>query len=160
MRRFWARLEWFFDKMIVPALLVLLVIVIADIFFTGFKYEYERYFLYADLVVLSIFVGDLSFKFRRAASWGGFLRREWLEIIAVMPFFWIFRLLEGAIRIGELAQEILHLIARGGRFARLFAAFSVVVPRHERFAKFLSKVTRTERFEEAVKFYRHPDEDE
>ncbi len=155
----WSALERFFDKMILPALLVLVFIVIADVFFTDFKYEYEIYFLYADLAVLSIFVGDLSFKFKRAKSWEGFLRREWLEVIAVLPFFWIFRLLDSVIRLGELAQEILHLLARSGRFVRLFAAFGVVTSRHKRFSDFVEKITRTNRFEEATKFYKHPEED-
>lgn len=160
MSGFWKKVEWFFDKMIVPALFLILAIVVADLFFTEFKYEYERYFLYADLLVIGTFLGDLSFKFRRAASWKGFLKREWMEIIAIMPFFWIFRLVESIVRIGELVQEILHLIARGGRFMRLAAVFNISVSRHERFADFLERIVDIERFEEAVYFYRHPHEDD
>lgn len=160
MKRFWRRLEWGFDKLIVPALLVLIVIVVADVFFTDFKYQYESYFLYADLAVLFVFVGDLSFKFKRARSWGSFLRREWLEIIAVMPFFWIFRLLENVIRLGELAQEILHLVARGGRFVRLFAALKINIARHERFRSFVEKITGVKISEKTAKFYSHPEDED
>lgn len=152
------KLESFFDRMIVPALLVLILIIVADIFFTEFKYSYERYFFYADLFVLGVFVGDLSFKLRAASTFEGFLKDEWLEIIAVVPFFWIFRLLESVVRIGEIIQEILHLVARGGRFARLFAAFNISASRDDRFAMFLRKITRTDWFDEAAKFYRHPKE--
>jgi len=159
MRGFWKQVEQFFDRMIVPALLMILIIVVADIFFTDVKYSYEQYFFYADLFVIGTFVGDLSFKFKRAASWKGFLRNEWLEIIAIVPFFWIFRLVESIVRIGELVQEIIHIIARGGRLVRLAAAFKVTVDRHERFAEFIGKLFDRERFEEAVKFYKHPDEE-
>lgn len=153
-------LENFFDRMILPALMVLLVIVIADLFFTGYKYQYETYFLMADLAVLLVFIGDLSFKFRRAASWEGFLKEEWLEIIAVMPFFWIFRIIEGVVRLGELAQEVLHLIARSGRFVRLFAAFNIATgARDQRFRNFLKRLTGSERFDDASRFYRHPDDE-
>ncbi len=155
----WSRVERFFDLMIVPALLVLVVIVVADIFFTDFKYTYETYFFYADVLVISIFVGDLSFKFKRAKNWKGFLRREWLEILAVIPFFWIFRLVDSVVRVGELLQEIVHLVARGGRLMRLFAALGLVTSRHERFSEFLRKVTGTDRFEDAAEFFKHPYED-
>ncbi len=150
--------EKFFDKMIVPALLVLVVIVVADIFFTDLKYEYETYFFYADVLVISIFVGDLSFKFRRASDWPGFLRREWLEILAVIPFFWIFRLVDSVVRIGELVQEIVHLVTRGGRFVRLFAALGLVGSRHERFSRFLERILKTARFRDASEFFKHPNE--
>lgn len=153
------RVERFFDRMIVPALLLLVVIVVADLFFTEFKYEHEAYFFYMDLVVLGVFVGDLSFKFHEAKNWEGFLKNEWLEIIAVTPFFWIFRLVESVVRIGEIVQEVLHLFARGGRFARLFAAFSVTNSRNERFANFVKMITGSERFEKAADFYRHPREE-
>lgn len=152
----WKKIEAFFDTMIVPALLVILVIVVADVFFTDFKYQHETYFFYADLFVIGVFVGDLSFKFKRAASWKGFLRKEWLEIIAVFPFFWIFRLIESVARIGELVQEIIHLIARGGRFARLFAALGLVGTRENRFSAFLERLTGSEKFKDAAKFFRHP----
>ena len=160
MRPFSKKLEWFFDKMIVPALLVLLVIVIVDVFYTGLKYEYSTEFLAADLFVLFVFAGDLSFKFRRAASWQGFLRREWLEILAVIPFFWVFRLIESVARIGELVQEIIHLVARGSRLARLFAVFGLVGTRHNRFQDFLKRISKSDRFHEAAKFFQHPHEAE
>ena len=158
MKEIWEHVENFFDKMIVPALIVLLIYVIVDVFFTDFKYSYENYFFYADMFIISIFVGDLSFKFKRAASWKGFLRREWLEIIAIIPFFWIFRLVESIARVGELVQEIIHIVTRGGRLARLLAALGLVGTRDNRFANFVRKITGSERFEEAAKFFSHPKE--
>lgn len=158
-RGFWKNLELFFDKLIIPALLVLLVIVIADLFFNDFKYEYENYFLYADLVVLFIFVGDLSFKFKKAKSFANFLSREWLEIIAVIPFFWIFRLIETIARVGELVQEIIHLVARGGRFFRLFAAINVALPRHERFREFMGKIPVLRKLEHWAEVFKHPSDE-
>lgn len=62
--------------MIVPALLVLMAIIVADLFFTEIKYEYEHYFFYADLGVIPVFLGDLSFKFKRATTWKEFLKHE------------------------------------------------------------------------------------
>lgn len=150
------KLEVFFDRMITPALLALVVIVVADIFFTDLKYEYEMYFLYLDIFVISIFVGDLSFKFKRAANWKGFLRREWLEILAIIPFFWIFRLIESIVRVGELLQEFIHLIARGGRLVRFLAVFNLTASRHERFKKLLDKLNKNKRFEEAAEFFKPP----
>jgi len=156
MKEFWKRIEILFDKLIVPALVVLLIIVVADIFFTEFKYKHEIYFLYADIAVITVFVGDLSFKFKRAKNWQGFLKKEWLEILAVIPFFWIFRLVESVVRVGELLQEIIHLVARGGRFVRLFAALGLTSSRHERFSEFLRKITGTDRFEDTAEFFKHP----
>lgn len=158
MNKYWRKLESFFDMMIVPALLVLLVYVVVDVFFTDFKYAYETQFFYADLFVISVFLGDLSFKFKRATSWKGFLKREWLEILAITPFFWVFRLIEGIARVGELVQEIIHIATRGGRLARLFAAIGLVGTRSNRFTNFVRKITGSDRFEEASKFFQHPKE--
>jgi len=158
MNDFWRKVELFFDKLIAPALILLLFYVIVDVFFTEFKYRHEPYFLFLDLTIISVFVGDLSFKFKRAANWKGFLKDEWLEILAIVPFFWIFRFIESVVRVGELAQEIIHLFARGGRLVRLFAAFGLTGTRSKRFADFIERVTRSRRFEEASKFFRHPNE--
>lgn len=158
MEEFWKNLEKFFDRMIVPALLVLIVIVVADVFFTDYKYVYEQQFFYADLFVIFVFVGDLSFKFKHAKSTKKFFRHEWLEILAVIPFFWVFRLIESVARVGELVQEIVHLVTRGGRIARLFAALGLAGTRENRFKQFLNKIFRSDRFEKAASFFRHPDE--
>lgn len=159
MHNFGKKAEHFFDRMITPALLLLVLIVVTDIFFTEIKYAYENYFLLMDLTVIFIFLGDLTFKFERARNWKGFLKHEWIEILAIIPFFWIFRLLESVVRVGELVQEIIHLITRGGRLTRLFAVFSFTGLRSEQFKEFLKKVTRSERFERAADFFKHPNED-
>lgn len=158
MNSFWEKLELFFDRMIAPALIILLIIVIFDIFLTELKYAYENYFLYADILVISIFLGDLSFKFKHASNIKGFLSKEWLEILAIIPFFWIFRLVESIVRIGELLQEIIHLFARGGRLVRFFAVFSFTGSRHQRFERFMKKLTGSDRFKEAANFFKHPEE--
>ena len=166
MGRLQKKLELFFDKMIVPALLMLLVIVVADLFFHDFKVEYKNYFNYGHYFIYFVFLGDLSFRFKKAKTFSEFLHKEWIEILAITPFFYVFRVIESIVRLGELGQELLHLLSRSSRFARLasrttrlFAGVETLKTRDERFRDFLNRIPLIHRLEKWAELFKHPDED-
>lgn len=155
------KIEKVIDALIVPALLGVAVILTLELFFTDFAHHHHKLINYADYTIIAIFAVDLSFKFRRASTWEGFLKEHWLEIIAIMPLFLVFRVftflrvLSGA----ELGQEAAHLAegARSGRLTSIFRAGEA--SRSARFARFIRPISRSPRLAKAAEFFKHPNED-
>ena len=110
------KIEVIVDKIIPYLVLILLILIIGE--FTHYKLieKNENIILIIDYIVVLFFIFDLSFKYYRVRNAKTFIKRYWLDIIAVFPFFLIFRLVEEVIiffRISsELAesQKILHRI--------------------------------------------------
>lgn len=159
MNRYLEKLERITDALIVPSLLLILIIVVLELFFTKTAHHYDTWINMADTVVISVFVVDLSFKFHRASNWEGFLKNNWLEIIAITPLFYVFRFVE-ALRLAstaEIGQEGAHL-AEGARSSRFTSYFrSANIARAPRFGRFIRAISRAPRFAAAANFFEHPD---
>ncbi|MBI4141454.1 hypothetical protein HY484_00855 [Candidatus Woesearchaeota archaeon] len=105
-------IEHIVDKTI-PFLVVLLaLLIIAD--FTMDIHKFEPWVSYADWLIVGFFVIDLSFKWRHVRKVTKFLKLYWLDILAVFPFYLIFRayvaiadIIVAGERIKE-AQQIAH----------------------------------------------------
>lgn len=159
MRPVLEKIELWTDRLIVPALLAVLFIVVAELFFPDFAHDVHSEIVLLDNIVIGIFVIDVLFKLHRASTWRGFLRNHWLEVIAIMPFFLVFRLVEGifiATDIVDLGQHTAHLAegARSGRLAELFR--SPELTRSSRFAGVMRAIARTPRFAKAAEFFESP----
>ena len=88
------KIEVIVDRLIPPLLAALLVVIVGELFFS---HQFEWYKHYADLFdsfVILVFAADLGFKYSRIRKLPTFAKKYWLEIIATIPFFLIFRLLE------------------------------------------------------------------
>ena len=160
MRPFFEKVEKTADALIVPALLVVAVILTLELFFTDLAHDYHSLINYADYMIIGIFATDLSFKLYRASTWKGFLKNHWLEIIAIMPFFMVFRFFEFLrfLSTAELGQEAAHL-AEGTRSGRLTEFFRTSeAARSSRFTRFIRPISRSPRLAEAADFFKHPDE--
>lgn len=153
------KIEIIADKLIVPALLLVLVIVVLEVFFTETAHHYDTWLNFADLVVILIFTTDLSFKFHRASNWEGFLREHWLEIIAIMPLFYAFRIFEvfAIASTAEVGQETAHLAegARSGKFTEFFRSSNIASS--TRFGRYVRVLSRAPRFGRAVEFFKSPE---
>lgn len=187
MKRWMHKIEVIVDKAITPCLLVLLVVIVLELGFHDFVEHYHlgHYIEIADYIVIGVFVVDLIFKFNRVRKIPLFLRKYWLDIIAVFPFFLIFRAFElaagafsAAVSEGaQTAQAIVHegleiekegakllregekLAKEGSRIGRWAERFSKL-SRESRFMRFLRPILRLPRFAKAapdvVKFYEKP----
>ena len=93
-KRVYHDLEKFVDVSIGPALIILLVIITIEIFFHNIADKFHHDILVLDYYILGLFVTDLIFKYLRVRNIKKFIRSSWLDIIAVFPFFLIFRLVE------------------------------------------------------------------
>jgi len=96
MSRFLYLSEVFVDKSIPYILILILFVAIMGIFYPEKFEQYDLLINVFDLFVLFVFTLDLTFKYRRMMSLHqhGFIRRYWLDIIAVFPFYLVFRIFE------------------------------------------------------------------
>lgn len=108
------KLEVLVDKSIPYLVLILLILIILDIFYHEKTLPYENQILLLDYLIVLIFIIDLSFKYYRVKNAKTFIKKYWIDIIAVFPFFLIFRLVEEIlilIRVSEgitESQKFLH----------------------------------------------------
>jgi hypothetical protein len=126
--------EWFVDKATIYVLVLLTLVLIAD--FTLNLTAYDTYILYLDIFIITFFVIDLLFKYAHTTSTVRFVRLYWLEIVAVLPVYYLFRFFAGIGAVGESvteAQRIAHealltrdteLLAREARVLREARLFS------------------------------------
>lgn len=157
--RSWAhKTEVVVDKLIPLALAALLAMIAAEIFWPRVAEEHQALIQWADWGVLAVFALDVFFKFKRARSVPHFLRTSWVDIIAIFPFFLVFRLFEGLlglIGLSETAarsQQILHASIEVEKEAELalkegsrFAAELSEATRAEKLSKFLEPIARSTR---------------
>lgn len=167
------KLEKFVDKIIPYTLIILLFIIIGELFFRHYIEPYQLYIKITDYTIVFIFLIDLSFKYKRSTSIPNFLRTSWLDIIAVFPFFLVFRLVEEMVSVaktGEMFQLIFHetvevekvapeFIKEESRIIKEFSGDSKLI-REARASRIATRVirplSRIPRFAKALKFYEKP----
>lgn len=147
------------DKTIPLMLVLLLVLIVIEIFFHELAEQYHVYILIADYVVIFVFVVDLVLKYNRIRHVERFLKECWLDILAVFPFFLLFRAVEAAAGVfshgfGEglkTTQHILHegleLEKEGSKLTRFskstrFVKYARPLFRLPRFFKYLARKKR------------------
>ena len=118
MKHWLHKIEVIVDKLIVPALLLLIVIIVLDLGFPEIAHHYHTYILIGDYFVIFIFIVDLIFKYVRVKNIPKFIRKYWLDILAVFPFFLLFRAFEGIFgllgrSVSEGAQTVQSFVHTG-----------------------------------------------
>jgi len=172
MKRWIHKIEKVVDHIIPYMLLLLLVIIILEIFFKEFveHHHLHPYILVADYIVIAVFVADLIFKWIRIRNVPKFLKRCWLDILAVFPFFLFFRAFEAMAGVGagltetsSAIQKVLHegveIEKEGAKVLEVIekeGARAGKVTRSARFTKFFRIGTRMPRFLKAIPFYAKP----
>ena len=154
MHPFWEKVEHYNAKLIAPALVVLLGIIIYELFFHVENPIVQLIFKVADTLVITIFVIDLIFLAHKAKSVKFFFKKHWLDVIAVFPFVIFFNVINSFYRAViateriVLGQAILHetveatrgakILAEGGklaRFIRIIARVLRVITKSRLFTK-------------------------
>ena len=85
------------DKSIPYLVALLLVVIIIEFGFPAYAEEHRALVDAADWFVIGMFTLDLVFKFNRIRDIPEFVKRYWLDILAVFPFYLMFRLVDEAI---------------------------------------------------------------
>jgi|SRR3989344_4018375 len=96
--------------MSIPILVIILGIIILLELTVDVK-KYEQYFKYVDFIIVLFFSADLYFKWLRTKKVKVFIRLYWIDILAVFPFYLIFRVylfFTEFVKTAEQAQKALH----------------------------------------------------
>src|SRR3989344_2841188 len=156
MRAWLHKIEEIVDKLIPFLLVLLLAIIILEFGFHDISEKYHIIIQVLDWFIVFIFVVDLIFKYLKSKSFPKFLRASWIDILAVFPFFLVFRAVEGILGVFEIGetlgktQKVVHVgvelekeiggaIREGERIAK-------EASRAEKFGEFLRPVSRSFRF--------------
>jgi hypothetical protein len=151
----WERIHSWTDRLIGPALLIILIVILLEIFLPDLAHHHHTKILVADYAAITVFVFDLGFKLRRASEWKGFLKDYWLEIIAIMPGFVVFKVLDTIFvitRSARLSQDAIHLATRSERLAALAGGSELT--RAARFERVMLGIARTPRLARAKDFFK------
>ncbi len=103
------RIEKFVHKAMPFMLALLAVLIIMDL--ANIADQYNNQLLYLDYMIVTFFVADLWFKWVRTKNMVTFVKLYWIDIIAVFPFYTVFRVYAIAAELaaaGESTQKILH----------------------------------------------------
>ncbi|MBI2139975.1 hypothetical protein HYU14_03555 [Candidatus Woesearchaeota archaeon] len=157
------QLEKSIDALIPWTILVLLAIIIGDIFYIDQirSYHLEDWVKALDAGIIIVFVFDLAFKYRRVKNIPLFLKKYWLDIIAVFPFALFFRAFEGLFnlfmteRALESSQLIFHEgleIERGaGKIAEEAEKLEKEIVKIVKEAEEAGRVSRSSRFSRIIR---------
>lgn len=109
MKRWLHKIEVIVDRIIPYLLVLLLFLIIGELFFYNYFSNYGLWVQIADGFIVGVFVLDLVFKYIRVKNIPRFFKKYWLDIIAVFPFFLLFRVLEEVnifFRFGESVSDV------------------------------------------------------
>jgi len=168
------KIELLIDKAIPYALILLAFILVIEFFFKTFAERILLLIHTLDWFIVGIFVVDLYFKYKRTKRVPKFLRAYWLEILAVFPFFLLFRILElvgllrlfGFVETLERGQPVLHGalefeqkyagVVRGEKAAREAQELFAESERLGRLKRVMRPILRTPRMLMASRFFKEP----
>ncbi len=153
MKKWLHKLEHLVDKLIPYAIFALLGVIIITLFFKDFSHLYEHQIEIVDRIIISLFIMDLTFKFIRVRKIKTFIRKYWLDILAVFPFYMFMRAAEEAyfiLRFSDTVQES-QTALHAGLGLKEITAVEAETSRIVREAEKLGKLSRS-RF--AIRFIR------
>ncbi len=144
----------------IPYLLILLTfLIIIEFSLTGAAEKYSLFFNFSHGFIIFIFVLDLVFKYQRTRTLQQFFTHYWLDILAVFPFYLVFRLFEQLtllFRFSELAQESQKILHEGLEVERVVAKEAQEVEKGSKFLpRFLRALQRSPRLFKARVFFKH-----
>lgn len=94
--------ELLVDRSIPYLVIFLLCLIISEFFFRKQTEPYSFYINLVDYFIVGVFCLDLIFKYLKVRKIPEFLKHHWIDILAVFPFFLIFRLFEEMYLISNL----------------------------------------------------------
>jgi hypothetical protein len=156
MKGFWLWLELVVDKLIPYLLVFIFAIIVLDIFYPASLEPYHLEIEIIDAAILCLFATDLVFKYISTRNTARFLRKYWVEIIAVLPFFVVARIVEEIVGIFAVSEDIARVqrVVHEGIVAE--ERIAADVGRSYRFARIVRPIARTPRFAKALRFYKKP----
>lgn len=173
------KIEVIVDKLIPYVVVLLLIVIILQFVSPTWVHNNEIYIQLFDYFIMLVFGIDLVFKYKRVHHFREFMRKYWLDVVAIFPFYLVFRVFEESFllfRAGEQLGDIQPLIHSGVEIEKAAAGFVREAEMSARTAKeagLLSKeaaelsrtkfifrilrpVSQTPRLAKAVAYYEDP----
>ena len=116
------------------ALVILFISLTVDFLYPALIEPFSLYLTILDIAIVSLFIVDLVFLYRKATTVPEFIKQNWLDIIATIPFFITFRFMQGASLLFSLISR--GSVTIGTDFAR-FTRFARPLARSPRFVRML-----------------------
>tara|TARA_Y100000310_G_C20626478_1_gene786215 strand:+ start:516 stop:1178 length:663 start_codon:yes stop_codon:yes gene_type:complete len=154
MKKWLHKLELAVDWMIPWLILILLIIIILELFFHDIADTYHLYIEIADYTVITFFIADLYFKYRRMKNIKRFLKSSWLDILAVFPFFLVFRFVERFIILIELSQDYKHFQMLFHEGLELEKSGSKMIAESSKIIQEAEKAGKASRVNKIIKMFR------
>jgi len=154
MKKFWHKIEVAVDWVIPWCIILLLIIIILDIFLPETAEHYHLYILIGDYFIISVFIVDLIFKYLRIRNINNFIKECWLDILAVFPFFLIFRMLERFIILAELSGSFTQFQLLFHEGLELEKSGSKIVKEGGKIIEEAEKVGKVSRVKQIIRFFK------
>ncbi len=117
MKKWMHKAEKIIDEIIPAMLLVFIIMIMFEVFFPDIAAPYKNHTDLFDSALIGIFMADLFFKYQRARNFGKFLKKYWLQILAVIPFYIVFRVFE-YLELAQIASTGVKLVNETTMFGR------------------------------------------
>ncbi|MBI5871797.1 hypothetical protein HZB88_01805 [archaeon] len=166
------KMELFVDRIIPFVIFVLFIIIVVELFFPQTGERYHNIITIADAAIIFIFALDLVFKYIRIRKIPKFIKTCWLDIIAIFPFFLLFRVIERVVILAEISGSIkqFQMLFHEGmeiekETAKIFEEGGKIVQEAEKVGKtsrvksiirIFKPVSRSPRLVKALPFYEQP----
>ncbi len=155
------KIEVWVDRLIPYSLFALLLIIGVEFYYHDTAEKYHTLISIADTAIITLFIIDLIFKYKRVHNIPLFFRKYWLEIIAVMPIALMIRAFEFVIPIQRLdvASDVAHgAIEAGAKWGILVREVEATgqASRYVLSARYLTLLARMPRLIQALIFYEKP----
>ncbi|HLD01150.1 MAG TPA: hypothetical protein VJC39_05380 [Candidatus Nanoarchaeia archaeon] len=154
MHPFWKQVEENNSKLIGPALLILLVVIIVEIFVHTENETIKTIIHFLDYAVITIFTIDLIFLAIHSKNARFFFQRYWLDILAIFPFALVFNVVNQLYRVIvateriAVTQAIVHETVEIGKEVSLAAREGSKAPKIIRLlARGMRLITKSHLFE-------------
>jgi hypothetical protein len=130
MNPFWEKVEKVNSKLIPPALILLLGVIIFELFLHIENHALELAIEIVDYFIIAVFVIDLIFLAIKAKDTKFFFKNYWLDILAIFPFVIFSRFIGGVFKLFATSEIVV-----GQAILHESLEVSKVAVRAERFAK-------------------------
>jgi hypothetical protein len=162
------KIELFIDRIIPYTVIALTIIIILELFFYGRVERYSIYIRVVDYAVISIFCIDLVFKYLKVRRIPLFIRRYWIDILVVFPFFLLFRIFEEIYALAAVSsffrssQAVIHegiIIEKEGVMLVRAAERTQRLSRTHLFIRFVRPLLRIPRLAKIIPYFERPTEE-
>ena len=134
------KLEVLVDQLIPPLLAALAIVIVGELAFSHQFTLYRHYADWFDGFIVLVFTADLIFKYLRIRKMPEFVKKYWMEIIATIPFFLLFRVME-FFRVSDALEAGQAFAHEGAAAAKIEKEAAMILNEVKR----TSEVTRTAR---------------